>query len=50
MFLKLAEMMITIILFVIFPQKADFLSFSVGERDNGQQFEQLIYRDHFIFY
>ena len=40
----------TVIPFVIFPQKADFLAFfSRGEHDNVQQFVQLIFIDITLF-
>ena len=32
------------------PQKADFLAFLIGEHDNGQQFEQLIFIEIALFF
>ena len=41
----------TVIPFVIFPQKADFLAFSVGGTWQRPTVWTInIYRDHFIFY
>ena len=49
--LKTIVFLITVIPFVIFPQKADFFfHFQYGEHDNGQQFEQLIFIDVTLFF
>ena len=41
----------TVIPFVIFPPKSGlFIIFQLGEHDNGQQFEQLIFREITLFF
>ena len=47
----MTQFLITVIPFVIFPQKADFLSFfSWGKHGNGQQSEQLIFIEITLFF